>query len=275
VVIWVLHYWAEHNIGIEFDDILIIFLILRIFTNSFFIAMKIINYSSFKWKEIVIITFIFLYSNRVLSQNLDSIVIWTENYKISWNDYLGKKFIIKENVAANSSSVLKFIPGYHENSYVATNSSFVLHFIPRYHENSYVAANSSFVLHFIPGYHENSDNSYTIINVFYKYKSSVINRNYKLLEHEQIHFDIQEIFSRKIRKQFEVFKNCKVSEYTHREIFNNYLDSLSNYQEKYDLDTNYSLIKKKQEFWKAIVAKKLKELDLYSVGNLYHIKKEN
>ena len=176
-----------------------------------------------------------LYNNSVISQNLDSIIIWDKNYKISWDDFSGKKFISKDDVAAKSFSVL----------------------------------------HYIPGYHKNSSYSYTIIPVFYKYKSSVTDRNSKLLEHEQIHFDIQEIFARKIRKQFEILKNCKKSEYTHRKIFNNYLDSLRNYQEKYDLDTDYSLVKKKQEFWKAIVAKKLKQLDSYSMGNLYHIKKEN
>lgn len=230
-----MHYWEERNIGTEFDNNSIIFLKLRIFNNSFFTAMKIINHSSLKWKEIVIIIFILLYNNSVLSQNLDSIIIWNENYKISWDDFLGEKFISKGGVAANSFFVLYYIPGYHKNSYY----------------------------------------SYTIIPVFYKYKSSVTDRNSKLLEHEQIHFDVQEIFSRKIRKQFEILKNCKESEYTHRKIFNNYLDSLKNYQKKYDLDTDYSLDKKKQEFWKAIVAKKLKQLDSYSIGNLYHIKKEN
>lgn len=203
----------------------------------FFTAMKIINHSSFKWKEIIIIIFILFYNNGVLSQNLDSIIIWNKNYKLSWDDFLGKKFVSKDYLAAYSFLELYYIPVYHKN--------------------------------------KNNNYSYTIIPVFYKYKSSVIDRNSKLLEHEQIHFDIEEIFSRKIRKHFEILKNCNESEYNHRKIFNNYLDSLKNYQERYDLDTDHSLVKKKQEFWKAIVAIKLKELDSFSVENLYHIKKEN
>jgi len=230
-----LHCWEERNIGIEFEDNLTIFLILRIFNISFFNAMKIINHSSFKWKKIIIIIFILFYNNGVLSQNLDSIIIWTKNYKISWNDFLGKRLISKDNVAAKSFLELYYIPGYHKNGYY----------------------------------------SYTIIPVFNKYKSSVLDRNIKLLEHEQIHFDILEIFSRKIRKQFEILKNFNESEYTHYKIFNNYLDSLKNYQERYDLDTDHSLVEKKQEFWKKIVAIKLKELDSYSVENFYYAKKEN
>ncbi|MFO7673058.1 MAG: DUF922 domain-containing protein [Lutibacter sp.] len=179
--------------------------------------------------------FILFHSKDVLSQNLDSTIIWTKNYKISWDDFLGKRLISKDNVAAKSVLELYYIPGYHKKGYY----------------------------------------SYTIIPVFNKYKSSVTDRNIKLLEHEQIHFDILEIFSRKIRKQFEILKNCNESEYTHYKIFNNYLDSLKNYQERYDLETDHSLGEKKQEFWKKIVAIKLKELDSYSVENLYHVKKEN
>ncbi len=197
--------------------------------------MKIINHSSFKWKKIVIIIFILFYNNGVLSQNLDSIIIWNKNYKLTWDDFLGEKFLSNEDIAAKSFLELNYIPGYHKNSYY----------------------------------------TYTIIPVFYKYKSSVLGRNSKLLEHEQIHFDIQEIFSRKIRKRFEILKNCNESEYTHYKIFNNYSDSLKNYQERYDLDTDHSLVKKKQEFWKAIVAIKLKELDSFSVENLYYVKKVN
>lgn len=42
----------------------------------------------------------------------------------------------------------------------------------------------------------------------------------------------------------------------------------------YDFSTDYSLLSKKQEFWETIVAKKLEELNAYSMKNLYGIKED-
>lgn len=98
----------------------------------------------------------------MLSQDLDAVIIWTKNYKLSWNDFLGKNFRFKDNTAANSS--LK--------------------------------------LHFIPSYNNKGVYSYTIIPVFNRLTSWTISRSPELLNHEQTHFDILEIFARKIRKRF-------------------------------------------------------------------------
>ena len=117
--------------------------------------------------------------------------------------------------------------------------------------------------------------SYTIIPVFVKSKSSVKNKNQNLLEHEQIHFDIQEIFARKIRKHFQLLKKINACDYTYSDIYLKYGDSLFVYQNKYDLSTNYSSAQKNQEHWKEIAAKKLKKLDAFSVENLYGINEED
>ena len=169
------------------------------------------------------------------SQEKDSIIIWNKNYKLSWNDFSGKNYINKYNSSAISS--LK--------------------------------------LYYIQSYYKNKIHSYNVITLFYRYKSFSSSNSLNLLKHEQIHFDIHEIFARKIRKHFQLLKNQNSSEYTYNRIFTKYIDSLAIYQEKYDLDTDYSIIEKRQNFWNKIVAKKLQELDDYSIENLYKIKESN
>lgn len=171
----------------------------------------------------------------MLSQDLDAVIIWTKNYKLSWNDFLGKNFRFKDNTAANSS--LK--------------------------------------LHFIPSYNNKGVYSYTIIPVFNRLTSWTISRSPELLNHEQTHFDILEIFARKIRKRFKEAKKNNACDYSYGIIFNSYKDSLDRYQERYDLATDYSLLHREQNFWNIIVAKELKKLDAFSIENLYGIKELN
>ncbi len=186
-------------------------------------------------KEILFLLILLFCSSKSNSQEKDSLIIWNKDYKLSWNDFLGKT--LKSKSSNN------------------------------------VAAISSLGIINVISYRANQIYSYTIIPVFYRFNSSTINYSSKLLEHEQIHFDIQEIFARKIRGKFEELKMNKANYQTHYYIFNSYLDSLNIYQEQYDLDTEFSLIQKKQDFWKKIVAKKLNELDAYSAEKLYRIKK--
>jgi len=171
------------------------------------------------------------------SQVKDSLIIWNKNYKLSWGDFLGDNLKIQ-----NSEDI------------VAISSLEIINVI---------------------SYRNNKIYSYTVIPVFNRFNSSSINNSLKLLEHEQIHFDIQEIFARKIRKKFEKLKVSKANYQSHYNIFNSYIDSLDIYQERYDLATDYSLLQNKQEYWGKIVAKKLRELDDYSVENFYKIKEQH
>jgi len=188
------------------------------------------NYFNYR-NKVVIILFI-LFNHNSISQEKDTLIIWSENYKLSWKDFLGNNLDSKEDFAALSSLELRSCPSY-------------------YNSKIY---------------------NYVIISTFNRYNSISTCNNSHLLKHEQIHFDIQEIFARKIRKRFLDLKNNKSNDYLYFINFKNYKDSLDIYQEKYDKATNYSLNSIEQKYWENIVKLKLKELESYSLENLYNIK---
>lgn len=92
-------------------------------------------------------------------------------------------------------------------------------------------------------------------------------KSVELLKHEQLHFDIAELVTRKIRRDMikyvstnltetEKFVNKVNNKYFHQE-----LDSIN---QKYDLETNHSINKTKQKEWELKIAQELKNLEKYS-----------
>lgn len=77
--------------------------------------------------------------------------------------------------------------------------------------------------------------SYKIENYFIKSKSWTITRDTQMLAHEQLHFDITELYARKIRKSFDSLrlkKNTNVDSYN--EIYHSNISKCGNYQDLYD-----------------------------------------
>jgi hypothetical protein len=86
-----------------------------------------------------------------------------------------------------------------------------------------------------------------------------------LLEHEQTHFDLCEVYSRILRKKIEeknltVFNLNNEADAIFKEIYALYLDR----QELYEKETNYGLDRQKQIEWTIKVEKELTELNAYS-----------
>ncbi len=108
--------------------------------------------------------------------------------------------------------------------------------------------------------------------IFYK-KSSFIEKNEEiedvLLEHEQIHFDITELYARKFRKWlFEMYNNEQnVNEELLLEKFNAFNEQHSNYQIKFDEELNYSIYDENQKKWQEKIKKELELLEPYSYEN--------
>jgi hypothetical protein len=74
-----------------------------------------------------------------------------------------------------------------------------------------------------------------------------------LLKHEQLHFDIAEVYARKMK---EVFDNYQYSENFEEEIVQLFNEKKAEYhalQHRYDEETNHSLNKEKQIEWEAYV----------------------
>lgn len=88
-----------------------------------------------------------------------------------------------------------------------------------------------------------------------------------LLAHEQLHFDITELFVRKLRKQLSVFKDdCEqLAKHVQSYYDENYKEYVA-YQDAYDKQTHHSLNKEKQAYWEQKVARELKKLKPYASG---------
>lgn len=89
--------------------------------------------------------------------------------------------------------------------------------------------------------------------------------NDNLLRHEQLHFDISEVYARKMRKAIneEKINSTNVSEKVSR-IFERIYGVYSKRQERYDEETDHGLDEKKQKEWELKISKELLDLSAYS-----------
>lgn len=100
---------------------------------------------------------------------------------------------------------------------------------------------------------------------FYPHKSWYIKdkANIHILGHEQLHFDITELYARKFRQQLtklEVSQNIKEQmNALHAEINL----AVHKTQQRYDRETNHSMNIEKQKEWEIFIAKELKSLDQF------------
>jgi hypothetical protein len=121
---------------------------------------------------------------------------------------------------------------------------------------------TSYYYRFIPG----DWDVYDCINVatlFIKSDSWVTDTlNQAVLEHENIHFDIGELYARKMRKELHALL---MEEIINHEIYGMKIDSLFKeveaYQDLYDQETFYGQIKSMQQLWKDRIANELKQLE--------------
>ena len=104
--------------------------------------------------------------------------------------------------------------------------------------------------------------------LFFRNKSwTKNNESIELLSHEQLHFNIAELISRKIRKQFSSYEysDVNLAYKILQEIYDDhYPKMLREYNYKYDHDSNHGTIKEQQREWELKIAKELKEMKEYS-----------
>ncbi|RNC87047.1 MAG: hypothetical protein ED556_06385 [Winogradskyella sp.] len=162
-----------------------------------------------------------------LANNYETSIRWSENRKLTWDDFKGTPDTEK-----------------HPNTLALTNSGFG--FEP-----------SAFNIF--------KDGQLFIEATMNTYKSWVLPsaKNNYVLRHEQIHFDITEIFSRKLRKTFQE-NNLKSSDYLRaKEVFEAIFEECRQFQERYDEDTKKGERRETQEKWEAIVEIELAKYDAY------------
>lgn len=100
-----------------------------------------------------------------------------------------------------------------------------------------------------------------VIPYFDKEKSWVLLSRKKskiLLSHEITHFDIVELFARKMRHEFDISTDKNFEPIYDRNII--LLDSC---QDRYDVETNHGIIESEQTCWNNYISDELKKLDKY------------
>jgi hypothetical protein len=116
------------------------------------------------------------------------------------------------------------------------------------------------------GYWEGKYPNYEVMHYFFRSKSWTRDTvSTILLEHERLHFDIREVFARRIRLTVESLRNrreTKVSVYD--TAIQALLKQCREWTELYDEETSHSLRPSKQKEWAIKVQKELSGLEKYA-----------
>ena len=114
------------------------------------------------------------------------------------------------------------------------------------------------------GYDE-SGFEYSIRCSFDKSRSWVRIRNNEVLLHEQGHFDIAELYARKLNKQMKEYKyNVKTASDDLNKIYETVMKQHQEAQNTYDQETDYSRNRPKQEEWQRTIAADLASLQAFA-----------
>ncbi|MCM4151314.1 DUF922 domain-containing protein [Arenibacter sp. N53] len=81
--------------------------------------------------------------------------------------------------------------------------------------------------------------------------------NPTVLGHEQLHFDITEVYARKMRQELAKTKFTKNAKSEVKEIYRKILKDLNDFQNKYDSETNFSRDMVQQLIWNKKIKKAL------------------
>jgi hypothetical protein len=110
-------------------------------------------------------------------------------------------------------------------------------------------------------YDANNNLIIVIENFFITNKSWTSTSDSIVLEHERRHFDLSEVYARKIRKALKEKKfNVKKLNEEVNAVFVKYNKDLGNQQKLYDSETNHSINKTMQKQWSARIEAELIEL---------------
>jgi hypothetical protein len=92
--------------------------------------------------------------------------------------------------------------------------------------------------------------TFKISSRFSRDKSWGLHKTPYILSHEQGHFDLAEVYARKLNKKMSEYKfDRKTYAKDLKKIYNEVVDEKAEMQDRYDKETNHSILKVKQEEW--------------------------
>lgn len=133
-------------------------------------------------------------------------------------------------------------------------------------KNNPLYARTYYELHLKP-IREDHQFHYVIINRFIPSQSWKKDTSKALLGHEQLHFDIAEIYARKMRRKINKLQQGEDPDpEAIMEVFENIYSDMEAYQQTYDRKTNHGLKSEAQQRWEQKVHQQLKDLQAYAVN---------
>jgi predicted secreted Zn-dependent protease len=100
----------------------------------------------------------------------------------------------------------------------------------------------------------------SVTTIFNKRKSWMKEREAWILNHEQGHFDIEEIFARRIRKAMQELTDAgEEGENKFKELVNDFFLKKSEYQYKYDNETTHGFHHEDQALWDKTIKEELQK----------------
>lgn len=163
-------------------------------------------------------------------QTGEAVISWEDDYKLSWSDFKGKP-------KPNSGAVAETASGISFGFSVKELNSNVVSYTAEVH--AYFSVEKSW---------------------FHKDKAS----DY-ILNHEQLHFDITELFARKFRKEIAQQKVSNDIKAKLKVIYKKHVTDLGTMQKRYDAETDHSKKIDAQQRWQLFIKKELDKLSKFKL----------
>jgi hypothetical protein len=120
-------------------------------------------------------------------------------------------------------------------------------------------------LRFVPIFDTDTLAKLEVLPYFDKRYSITYVLNDKLLKHEQFHFNIAELYARKIRKRFSEIDSKNAPLLTYNLIVNSLKVEYNSYQINYDRNTNHGVKFIDQKNWEKKITLELEKLKAYKL----------
>lgn len=105
-----------------------------------------------------------------------------------------------------------------------------------------------------------------MVDCWFEKKRSWVKKDSKkdyLLNHEQKHFDLTEVYARKLRSEFSKLDQKSRTQKKLLSLFKKITKQSSQRQKDYDKDTNHSINTEAQEHWNGVISAELKEFEAF------------
>lgn len=162
----------------------------------------------------------------LLFTSIDPVSIpWSDNQKLTWNDFIGKHDPRSPYAASTHSSIVFSYNVSSVNENLSLTTEVNAYFYP---EMSWFNPNKA---------------------------------NEHILKHEQAHFDITEIHARKLREAFANYTLTKNFEKELTSIFTKINHDRKKMQDQFDMETNHSLNFEEEATWQKFISEELRKLE--------------